>query len=345
MDKISDRSSRKIARIGVVCAMLVVFIHSYLAHAPDEPFSPFASFVQEFISQGIARIAVPFFFAISGFFLYRDYEFTFAWFRKKLISRFWSLGVPYVLWALIGLAFALVTSMFARKVSFETFQWSSPMWWVRTFGVIEKPLYLGQLWFVHMLLEWLCVAPFVGLLVRKFRFAVPVICLVVMCIPSTANPWTNALMFISFGACIAMHGGIEKKFPNALSIAFVAAGFAFLAGKAAFVAMKCGTLPHWHLFAAALIGLPAAWLCYDLIERRFSLKWMDGFAGAAFFIYCSHNIFLSLLRSALRRTALWDCDLLRYLTPPVIAIVMAVLAWRVAGIHMPKCRKLLCGGR
>ena len=108
--KISERTSRKIARLGVVCAMLVVFIHSYLAHAPDAPFNPVASFVQEMLSQGVSRIAVPFFFMVSGFFLYRDYEFTFAWFRKKLVSRFWSLGIPYVLWALIGLAFAAVTA-------------------------------------------------------------------------------------------------------------------------------------------------------------------------------------------------------------------------------------------
>ena len=342
---ISERTSRKIARLGVVCAMLVVFIHSYLAHAPDEPFNPVASFVQEMLSQGIARVAVPFFFVVSGFFLYRDYEFTFAWYKRKLASRFWSLGVPYIIWALIGLAFAAVTSMFARKVSFEAFQWSSPMWWIRMLGVIEKPLYLGQLWFVHMLLEWLCLAPIVGLFVNKFRFAVPAVCFVAMCIPSIANPWTNALMFISLGACLAMSGGLEAKATRPLAVTIVVIVFAFLAAKAAFVAAKCVMLPQWYLFATAVIGLPAAWFGYDLIEERVPLKWMDGIVGASFFIYCSHNIFLALFRSPLRRLPIWNYDLIRYALPPVLSIVAAILTWRLVGMCLPRFRRLLCGGR
>lgn len=345
LDKIPDRLSRKISRIGVACAMLVVFIHSYLAHAPDEPFNPVASFAQEFLSQGIARVAVPFFFAVSGFFLYRDYEFTFAWFRRKLASRFWSLGVPYVLWALIGLVFAVVTSMFARKVGFEAFQWSSPMWWIRTLGVIEKPLYLGQLWFVHMLMEWLCLAPLVGLAVRKFKFAVPAACFVIMCIPSLANPWTNALMYISLGASIGMHENTGLRVPFLVSVVFAVTGFLFFAAKALLVALNCGPLPHWHLFVAAVLGLPAVWFGYDLIEERIPLGWLDGFAGSAFFIYCSHNIFLAIFRSPLRRLSIWEFDILRYMLPPVLSICVAILTWSLLGRTAPRLRDILCGGR
>lgn len=351
MQEINERVSKKIARMGIACAMLVVFIHSYLAHAPNEPFNPVASFVQEMVSQGIARIAVPFFFVVSGIFLYRDFEFTFTWFRKKLVSRFWSLGVPYILWALIGLAFAIVTSMFARKVSFETFQWSSPMWWIRMLGVIEKPLYLGQLWFVHMLLEWLCLAPIVGALVKKFRFVVPAVCFVVMSIPSIANPWTNALMYISFGACVSQSGATLSNCvfaPCALQRLAVPLGVAWLgmlAFRACCVTAWGWTFPEQYILISIVVGIPAIWLGYDLLERRISMDWVDGIVGASFFVYCSHNIFLVLFRSPLRRLPIWDCDLIRYVLPPFLSIVSAILTWWLLGMWLPRFRRLLCGGR
>ena len=323
----------------------VVFIHSYLVHGADEPFNPIASFVQEFLSEGCARIAVPYFFTVSGFFLYRDYEFTLAWFKRKLASRLWSLGIPYVLWAMIGLAFAVVTSMFARKVSFESFQWLSPMWWIRTFGIVEKPLYLGQLWFVHTLLEWLCLAPFVGLLVKKFRFVVPVVCFAVMCIPQIANPWTNALMYISLGACFSLGSSHLRQPSRMQAILLVAAWLGMIAVRAYCVTEHIGSFSAQYNLASILLGLVAVWFGYDLMERRVRLDRLDAITGSAFFIYCSHNIFLAIFRSPLRRTSLWEYDILRYLVPPVLSIVAALMVWKIIMMIQPRFMKLISGGR
>ena len=343
--RVDERLSRKISRIGLMGAMLVVFIHSYLAHGALEHIDVIASLTQEFLSHGIARIAVPFFFIVSGFFLYRDFEFSRSWFFRKLHSRFWSLGVPYVLWGLIGFAFAVASTKISHAHNCELMDWASPMWWVKVLGVVEKPFYCGQLWFVHMLLEWLVLAPIVGWTVWKIGYVVPAISFALMCIPGLENPWLNALMYISFGACLALHpmrlSGIMKRSALLLLVLWIG-----MIGYRAYMVTVCSDVfSEQFIRVTIVVGLSAVWLCYDFVVPRAGRCRIDMITGSSFFIYCTHMIFLAIFRSTLRRCCVWNCDMLRFLLPPLLSIVAAVTAWIALGRIAPKVRDILCGGR
>ena len=54
-------------------------------------------FIQNIISQGLARIAVPLFFIISAFFLFQN--FTISSYKNKLSKRVYTLLIPYLFWA------------------------------------------------------------------------------------------------------------------------------------------------------------------------------------------------------------------------------------------------------
>lgn len=345
MVRVDERLSRKISRIGLIGAMLVVFIHSYMSHVESENIGVFASLTQEFLSQGVARIAVPFFFIVSGFFLYRDFEFSLSWFSRKLRSRFWSLGLPYVLWGLIGLAFTMASAMVARSYNCEAIQWASPMWWARVFGVVQKPLYCGQLWFVHMLLEWLALAPLVGWAVKKVGYALPAVSFVVMCIPALENPWVNALMYISLGACLTQRPMCLPDVTKSVALLMLVLWIGMLGYRAYMVTVHADIFSEQFIRVTIVVGLAAVWLCYDLVEPCINSRWLDMITGSSFFIYCSHMIFLALFRSPLRRFPVWECDILRYALPPLLAIISAVVAWIILGRIAPKVRAIMCGGR
>ena len=62
MSAISAENSQKIKNMSIICAMLVVTIH---VDWPKDNIC-LTWFINELIAEGIARIAVPFFFGLFG---------------------------------------------------------------------------------------------------------------------------------------------------------------------------------------------------------------------------------------------------------------------------------------
>lgn len=77
--------SSKLRNIAFICALLVVVQHSYAE----------GTFLQIFTTRTLTRLAVPFFFIMSGFLLYKDYSPTFGWWVAKIKSRVMTLVIPF----------------------------------------------------------------------------------------------------------------------------------------------------------------------------------------------------------------------------------------------------------
>ena len=86
---IDKELSEKLRHLAFLGALLVVVQHSFAE----------ATFVQAFLTRTLTRMAVPLFFVMSGFLLYKDYAMTFKWWKTKLVSRVLTLGIPYFAWA------------------------------------------------------------------------------------------------------------------------------------------------------------------------------------------------------------------------------------------------------
>ena len=83
--------------------MLVVFIH---VGRPSIIGSP-GWWIYQFTAEGISRIAVPFFFICSGYFLARHFVHK-NWYAVEVGKRIKTLIVPYLLWSLIFYLFIYV---------------------------------------------------------------------------------------------------------------------------------------------------------------------------------------------------------------------------------------------
>ena len=66
------RWSRNIKTLSVICAILIVFIHTYNTEQYSIESGP-TYWLEIIISQNICRIAVPFFFISSAFLLYKKH--------------------------------------------------------------------------------------------------------------------------------------------------------------------------------------------------------------------------------------------------------------------------------
>jgi len=103
--------SDKLRTISFFLILLVVMVHSTnLSVRIDANFTTINkgvnSFFQNFISDGIAKIASPLFFAISGYLFFLNInEGKPAEFLEKYKKRFRTLVIPYLLWSIFGLIF------------------------------------------------------------------------------------------------------------------------------------------------------------------------------------------------------------------------------------------------
>ena len=107
--------SDKLKVVSFISMMLVIFLHAYnlivrLKTGPVVIDRGYNFFIQEFISQGLARIAVPLFFTISGYLFFLNLNGTLNEFKEKYRTRTKTLLIPYLFWSASALLLCLTTA-------------------------------------------------------------------------------------------------------------------------------------------------------------------------------------------------------------------------------------------
>ena len=167
----------KIANIQFVLSILIVVIHanSVFINMPGSDLNyvygaNWASFIQLFFSEGIARIAVPLFFIISGYLFFNNFDGSIKEYGKKLKRRVFSLVIPYLFWS----AFTFFGFFFAQKIPgigeyFSTRNETSLSIKVLFDNIIISS-YNSPLWYVRYLIVFSVLSILVFHIVKKTPF-------------------------------------------------------------------------------------------------------------------------------------------------------------------------------
>ena len=170
--KISEAASQKIKNMSLLCAILVVSIHIEWTH--DQTLSV-GWFIYNAIKGGIARIAVPFFFVVSGFFLARHFDED-QWWTREVGKRTKSLVVPFLLWSIISFGSMWPVSVLADLVANRPFGTSiyipQDCNWLCVFGLdlTEFPRHV-PLWYVRCLFLFALTGSLFKACVTRFKYA------------------------------------------------------------------------------------------------------------------------------------------------------------------------------
>lgn len=166
--QISKEASQRIRNMSVVCAMLVVAIHIGWPH--DE--ICFTWFVYNFITCGIARIAVPFFFVVSGYFLSAHFQEE-GWYCKEVGKRIYSLVIPFFLWGVVAFVSVMPLSIIADLIAHRPFGTNIQLGdgrWIHMLGFdVDRTPGLTPLWYVRCLFFFVLFAPMFKFLVFRFK--------------------------------------------------------------------------------------------------------------------------------------------------------------------------------
>lgn len=188
---IGRETSRRITSLRFLLAVFVVFIHNnFTAESVAEMFeetgvqmafcqNAFGKWTQLFISNGIARCAVPLFFLFAAYLAARKDDPYPVMLRKKAKS----LVLPFFLWPVLNIALFvgmklavahLVPVLLARPDVIPQFSWTAADWLHAFFGYGDMENgrtfggYLGQMWFVRDLFILIVLSPLLRRAARSF---------------------------------------------------------------------------------------------------------------------------------------------------------------------------------
>lgn len=192
--KANELESATIDWLRFPLVVAVVYIHNFgprvfdLKSIYSNPTSAESiyNFIRIFISDIGTHFAVPTFFMFSGFlFFYNLKEWNVNIYRLKLLKRFKSLFIPYVLWITIYIVFLEMRVLGGIIIHGRSFigllDWIKDnggirMFWDSiVFGPYSNAPVLIPLWFVRDLMVTILFSFVIYYLVKKFKFCILII--------------------------------------------------------------------------------------------------------------------------------------------------------------------------
>ena len=303
----NDEVSSRIEILRFPLIVGVVFIHNYstsvhmdhgsigVTHA-----SALVEFVRFFISQGVARIAVPLFFLMSGYLFFLG-----GWSREKYISklkrRIHTLLIPFLFWNIITLVvFAIGESIPQTKMYFSNNVWPpvlsfSLLNYINAlFGITVQYPISYQFWFIRDLMTLVILVPVIHFLVARksaLPFIAALLCLWFLTAWPVLWPSAEASFFFSLGVYLSQSGKsvayLDKLGPW-ISVTFLG----LLIIHSAFPE----SLLYLHK-VVIVFGVPSLWWLTLLAVRAATLKsLLIKLSGASFFVFAAHEPLLIIIR-------------------------------------------------
>lgn len=345
------RQSRLITAMRFPLIVLVVFAHSLGFEVAGITASPdgwnIYHFFSEMISHNLARLAVCWFYAISGYFFFRylkDGDFNFKWVLAKWKKRIWTLLIPYLIWNLLAVGITALKCFSFSRMGIGTendMPEFNVLYWFWN-GPANFPLY-----FMRDLMVMSLIAPLLYLFFKRFRWLGLAILVCLYVSPLRPGiPSMRAISFFTLGVWL----GTWKV--NMLAVCRkVKWPAAALAIVCLLVASYFNTSPYheWMLRAFYPFGMITFMnLCDGLIDNENRYNRLVKLSSTVFFIYGAHEILiLGWTKGAFLRVfgdgllGSW----ISYLFVPVVVLLVCLGLYWIVNKFIPGPLAFACGGR
>lgn len=301
--------SNTVINYRIILCLSVVFIH-YSAYEwnLNAPSSEAYGLLKIIFADVLARIAVPMFFVLSGYYFFKSKttlsSFTKHDYYSKLKKRIRTLLIPYLLWNIIAaIPVYEIAIYFFRNIPFEIpytnvydIFWVSPSY----VGVHHKGTFSGigtlsypqnlPLWFIRDLMVVIVITPLLYIplsKIPKIFFTFLISCAVFNVWPNITGFSYDSILYFSIGACISIHN------KSLLHIAQKFKRYNYLMSGILFIVLSYITINKCNIYIISYISylslgmsvfnIICLLMTKNIIKPQFSIS------SSVFFIYCLHN--------------------------------------------------------
>ena len=357
---ISKYLSVKFKVISFFLIVLVIFRHSYnivlnLSTESIQIQEGYSSFFQNFILNVINRIPSSFFFFISGFFLFLNYDNKIKEFIPKFKKRLKSIALPYLIWSIWGILFLFILQTFPNSYNFFSkglIKDYSPGQILNTIFINPIPY---QLWFLKDLFILICLTPIIYILIKYLKIYIIVVLAIIWLLGyGVFIMHSKSIFFFVLGAFFSKKSEfLEKRYLSDIAYILIF-GWMILAASLTLKGYnQLYTVPS-HLYSLVnnsiiFLGIISIWGFYDKLFNNKDLTTYKHYniINYTFFLFAFHEPVLTLIRKGLLFiTGTGEmASLIVFLFAPVILIFIGVLTGSFLEIYLPGFYGIITGGR
>lgn len=347
IEKPSSEFSRKATLVSFAMAVTVIYIHSnnLTYYGLPENGKTFMHVTVRILGNTLGKVAVPFFFMLSAYRLFRFDVFSNSAkkiMKGKLIKKVRTVLIPYLLWNAFGTLFYMTVTNVPATASLLNSGEPIKINLQNLLSGIFLYKYYFPFWYLYNLIILTALAPLLLLILRNRITSC--ICLGATAVIAyvqvplyTVKP--APLFYFALGAVLAVYGRdfFEKQSKlNPIAYAVLFVGFCIV---------RFFDVPY--ISRAFLLLSPfVLWKSADLFFGKALEKKPMWFCGQSFFIYAAHIIPVTAvghLLTKLSGTNIWV--VLSYLITPWITLIILYAVARFLHKFTPKFYGLICGGR
>ncbi|MDO5425077.1 MAG: acyltransferase [Eubacteriales bacterium] len=338
--------SHKVTLVSFIMSIFVIYIHAnnLAYYGIDANGNTIANLTVNILGNFIGEIAVPFFFMMSGYWLFRmDVEKDDIWkcLGSRLRKKTKTLVIPYLLWNTFGMIFYMTITHIPFISSMMNNGDVISVNFSNIFEGIFLHKYYFTFWYMQDLIVLTFVSPIFMFLLKKIRrgvFALIATFLLNLIDIDLVIFGTSSLWFFFSGAFMAVF--LKEKFEKRNN------GWIYLG---AFIVMG---IPRY--FETAIIGdicylfsPMILWKAFDaLLPKRAIENTPYWFENQSFFIYAAHVIPVTIIGHLFAKmggSVGWAT--ISYLIAPWITLGLLFLGAKTLNIIMPGFYNLICGNR
>lgn len=328
-------------------SLLVIWVHSYNAvlFLGNNKVAYKTDWLERFLGEDVAQIAVPGFFLISSYLFFRN--FTMARLREKWKSRIKSILIPYIVWNLlyylgyvIGSRIPVITEVIGKG--------TVPFHLPAAADAVIHYTYNYVFWYLNQLIFLILLAPLIYFIIKQK--AAGVICLILLFTAiyfGASLPAINldALLYYSAGAYGAVHG--RQAVEGLWTWKSFFSGVLLLAASLILYQMDFpGNMKGEAAASVVCLRLIMPIGLWFLIPEHI-LGEVRGFMNHNFFLYAIHFSLVRLINKtgAMLLPPIPVIPFLLFLLMPAVCVGLSYVMGGVLRRTLPPLWSLLNGGR